>query len=142
MAKKRAQQQIPAGPHSLALRLDVMGITAYMTKPAIEELISQLKRISEAAPEELYDVHIAMHFGGWSGEGDYIPPSFGHHDGLGPVVKKLRNENNQLKAGMSQQEIEIGITPDEAYRPFDITIMHVTPEVVQKVTAQNNELDF
>ncbi|MEI9421872.1 hypothetical protein O7A70_11890 [Mesorhizobium sp. Cs1299R1N1] len=132
---KKTAKKMSAGPHSLALRLDVMGVTAYMTKAAIEELIKELVRISASDPEELHDVHVAMHFGGWTPSGEYIAPSFGHHHGLGTILTKLRNE--QLKDGMTKAEIDRDITPDEAYRAFDITIMHVSPEVVQRVTIEN-----
>ncbi len=128
-----------AGPHSLALRLDVMGITAYMTKEAIVELAGELLRISAADPNQFYDIHVAMHFGGWNADGDYVAPSFGHHDGLLPIMSELRNRI--LKDETTDRDLEQGITPDMAYRPFDITIMHVTPEVVQKAVAENEPVE-
>ena len=132
---KQPERTKSAGPHSLALRLDVMGITAYMTKDAIIELAAELLRISDADPNKFHDVHVAMHFGGWSADDEYVAPSFGHHDGLGRVITDLRNK--LLKDGLSERDIEQGISPDMAYRPFDITIMHVTPEVIEKVVAEN-----
>ncbi|UCI17631.1 hypothetical protein FJ970_21285 [Mesorhizobium sp. B2-1-8] len=38
---------------------------------------------------------------------------------------------------MTKAEIERDITPDEAYRAFDTTIMHVSPEVAQRVALEN-----
>lgn len=126
------------GPRSLALRADALGITAYMTRPAIEELIRQLRIICDTDPGELRDVHVAMHFSGWDEEGNYVPPSFGHHDGLGPILRNVRN--GTFADEVTDRDRAQGVTPDMMYRAFDITIMHVSADIVEKVVTENDKI--
>ena len=67
--------QTVAGPGSIAIRTDVLGMTTHMTKDAIDELAHRLLIISKAYPKDCYEVHLGMSFNQFDASDELIWPS-------------------------------------------------------------------
>ncbi|MEP6565321.1 MAG: hypothetical protein ABJB10_09285 [Mesorhizobium sp.] len=115
------------GRPDVSLLLDASSVTVYMTRTALEDLAAELIRISKADPKECYEVHVGMHFSRFDSNDNHMQPAVKFGDGLGKIISKMGNDrlNESIASG--------AIDADYSLSPFEVTIMHVSPEMVQEV---------
>jgi hypothetical protein len=46
----------------MALHIDCTGLTVYMTREALQKLAAELSRISDAPPQECFEIHLRSAF--------------------------------------------------------------------------------
>lgn len=117
----------------LAIRVGVDGVTVYMTREAMQRLVSDLNRVLEADPSEFYETHVGMLFSSFAADGTYRTPHVSFEDGLGAIISEKREAH--LRASIEAGEADADMTP----APFEVTLMHVSREVVEKAAALPDE---
>lgn len=116
------------GPGSITMILGAHELKLYMTRAALEELSAKLLVISKAPPDECYEVHVGMHFSRFDERDNFIAPSIRFDDDLRPVIEAIRRKD---LADLRQDH------PDAVLSPFELTIMHVSPEAVAEEADRN-----
>ncbi|MEQ1942567.1 hypothetical protein ABMA32_09130 [Mesorhizobium sp. VNQ89] len=115
---------------SVAMLTDWSGAKVYMTRPALRELAAELLRISEADPKECFEVHLSILFSHFGANNEYLAPRARFANGLGPVFERI-----QRKVWLDE--------PDSgkwnAGSGFDVTIMHIPPEMVGEEVGRPDE---
>lgn len=117
----------------IAIRVNASGVTLYMTRLAMKQLVADLSRVLEADPAEFFETHVGMLFSSFDAEGTHRTPHVSFEDGLGRITSAIRwaELSKEIEAG----EMDADVTP----APFEITFMHVSREVVAEAAAHSDE---
>ena len=117
----------------IAIRVNASGVTVYMTRLAMKQLVADLNRILEADPAELYETHVGMLFSSFDADQNHRTPHVSFEDGLGQVI-------SGIGWAKLRQELEAGeMVADAVPAPFEITFMHASREVVADAAAHSDE---
>ena len=115
---------------TMALHIDCTGLTVYMTREALQKLAAELSRISEAPPQECFEIHVRSAFSQFDENDDYASPTLKSSDGLAAVIEGMH-------AAAVKDAIQQGKAPPDALpSPFELTFMHVGAEAVKQVAMQ------
>ena len=117
----------------ISIHVNLSGVTIYMTRRALEKLSADLKRVLEADPSEFYETHVGSLFSSFESDGTHRTPHISFADGMGKVISEMREAN--LKESIEAGEADVDMTP----APFEITLMHVSPEVVAEAAMLLDE---
>ena len=110
----------------LTTHVSAFGATVYMNKPALQKLIAELQRISDADPNECYEVHIGRLFSYFLDNDSLETPPVVYHDDLQEILADIAK-------GVLADEIKSGSLPSGAIvTPFEVTIMHVSDDSLMK----------
>ncbi|MDX8503403.1 hypothetical protein RFM99_34165 [Mesorhizobium sp. VK4C] len=119
--------------NTMALYIDCTGLTVYMTRDALRKLAAELSRISEAPPQECFEIHVRSAFSEFDENDNYSSPALKSGNGLAAMIEGMH-------AAVVQDAIQRGEEPADALpSPFELTFMHVSPEVVEKVATQPDD---
>lgn len=125
----------PNAEPEIATRIDQDGATVYLTREAVVELVEQLKRLADAEPEACCELHLGMHFSRWTG-GQHKRPAVVFAD----EVPSRFEASRQLRF---RQDVSRGdIDHDTMLEPFEITLMHVSREVVSTISSEGDNYDL
>ncbi len=122
----------PENGTSLITNISAYGAMVYLNKKALKKLISALERISEAAPEECYEVHINQEFSYFDDNEELIIPPVKYESGLEDVFHKLF-EQDMLEEKAKGENVEGASKP-----PFQVTLMHVSDKALSEEAQTNN----
>jgi hypothetical protein len=117
-------------PNTMAMYIDCTGLTVYMTRDALRRLAAELSRISEAPPQEFFEIHVRSAFSHFDENDNYSSPALKSGDGLAAMIEGMHAAivNDAIRRGEE--------SADALPSPFELTFMHVSPEVVEKVATQ------
>jgi len=119
--------------NTTAWYIDCTGLTVYMTRDALQKLAAELSRISEAPPQECYEVHVRSAFSEFDENDNYSSPALKSGNGLAALIEGMH-------AAVIKDAIQRGEKSADALpSPFELTFMHVSPEVVEKVAMQPDD---
>ncbi|RWD69754.1 hypothetical protein [Mesorhizobium sp.] len=119
--------------NTTAFYIDCTGLTVYMTRDALQKLASELSRISEAPPQECFEIHVRSAFSQFDENDNYSSPVLRSGDGLAAMIEGMH-------AAIVQDAIQRGEEPADALpSPFELTFMHVGPEGIEKVATQADD---
>lgn len=115
---------------TMALHIDCTGLTVYMTREALQKLPAELSRISDAPPQECFEIHLRSAFSQFDENENYAGPAFKSSDGLAALLEGMH-------AAAVKDAIQRGEAPPDALpSPFELTFMHVGAEAVKQVATQ------
>ncbi|RWC64016.1 hypothetical protein [Mesorhizobium sp.] len=114
---------------SMAIYMDFTGLKVYMTRDALKKLADELLRISQAPPEECFEVHVRSVFSRFDKDDNYISPQFKASSGLAATIEQMHAKI--ISDGIRRGEYLPGDLPS----PFELTFMHVSTEAVKDVTT-------
>ncbi|PWJ92571.1 hypothetical protein C8D77_102344 [Mesorhizobium loti] len=115
---------------TMALYIDCTGLTVYMTRDALRKLATELTRISEAPPQDCFEIHVRSAFSHFDEYDNYASPSFKSSGGLAAMIEGMH-------AAVVNDAIQRGEAPPDALpSPFELTFMHVGAEAVKEVATQ------
>ncbi len=113
----------------MTMHLDYAELKVYMTRDALRSLAERLLAISEASPEDCYEVHVRSAFSDFDTEENYVCPPLKSSGGVKELLDSLHRE-------ALRQAIESGEEPPYAHpSPFELTFMHVSPEAVREAAT-------
>ncbi|TPI22010.1 hypothetical protein [Mesorhizobium sp. B4-1-1] len=119
--------------NTMALYIDCTGLTVYMTRDALQKLAAELSRISEAPPQEFFEIHVRSAFSHFDENDNHSSPAFKSRNGLAALIEAMH-------AAVIKDAIQRGEESADALpSPFELTFMHVSPEVVEKVATQPDD---
>ncbi len=129
MAARIQDEYRPDKGELLTTHVSAFGATVYMNKPALQKLIVELQRVSEADPKDCHEVHIGRLFSYFLDNDSLETPPVVYHDGL-----------QEILAGKTEraltEEVTSGWLPgDSSVSPFEVTIMHVSDDSLMKDAA-------
>lgn len=120
-------------PDTMTLLLDYTGLKLYMTREALQQLAAKLIRISEAPPEECYEVHVRSAFSEFDANDNLAEPPLKASGELRAILDKLHKE-------AVDQAIQEGEAPEGSQPvPFELTFMHISPEAVREAAAWSDD---
>jgi len=117
----------------IAIRVSASGVTVYMTRLAMKQLVADLNRVLEADPAEFFETHVGMLFSSFDADENYRTPHLSFEDGMGQITSDIRW--TELRQEIAAGEMDADVT----LAPFEITFMHVSREVVAEVAAHSDE---
>jgi hypothetical protein len=126
-------ERVEATTDEVAIRVNASGVTVYMTRLAIKQLVADLNRVLEADPAEFFETHLGMLFSSFAADGTYRTPHLSFEVDLGQITSDIRWA--ALKREIEAGELDADVTP----APFEITFMHVSREAVAEAAAHSDE---
>ena len=115
---------------TMALHIDCTSLTVYMTREALQKLAAELSRISDAPPQECFEIHLRSAFSQFDENENHASPAFKSSDGLAALLEGMH-------AAAVRDAIQRGEAPPDALpSPFELTFMHVGAEAVKQVAMQ------
>ena len=118
---------------SMSMLMEWSGAKIYMTRPALRELAEKLLQISEADPEECYEVHLKSFFSHWDADENLIGPRTRFANGLAPHFDRTQRDfwSGEIESG----ELECSVGGPG----FDVTIMHIPAKAVAEEAGRPDE---
>lgn len=116
-------------PDSITMYLDYTGLTVYMTRDALREFAERLLTISEAPPEECFEIHVRSAFSEFDAEENYVRPPLKSSGGVKALLEDMHEE--AVRDAIEQGEEPPYVQPS----PFELTFMHVSAEAVRDAAA-------
>lgn len=126
-------RRVEPATDEIAIRVNADGVTVYMTRLALKQLVADLNRVLDAAPNELYETHVGMLFSSFDADDNHRTPHVSFEDGLGQIISRISRA--KLRREVDAGEIDAGAVT----APFEITFMHVSREVVSDAAAHSDE---
>ena len=118
---------------SMSMLMEWSGVKIYMTRPALRELAEKLVHISEADPEECYEVHLGSFFSHWDADQNLVDPRTRFASGLAPHFDRAQRE-------FWSGEIEKGAREWSDGAPgFDVSIMHIPAKAIAEEGQRPDE---
>lgn len=109
------------------------GVTVYMTRLAMKQLVADLNRVLAADPTDFYETHVGMLFSSFDADETHRTPHLSFENGLGPIISGIRSA--ELRQEIKTGAVDADVTP----APFEITFMHVSREIVAAAAARPDE---
>jgi hypothetical protein len=113
----------------MTTHVSAFGATVYMNKAALQKLIVELQRISDADPEECYEVHIGRLFSYFLDNDSLETPPVVYHDGLQEILA------GKAESAMAKEVAASWLPGDASVTPFEVSIMHVSDDSLRKDAA-------
>ncbi len=116
----------------LTTNVSAYGATVYLNKKALKELIVALERISEAPPEECFEVHMNQEFSYFDSDDDLVSPPVKYESGLEEVFQA------KFEQDMAGEEDKGESVEGASKPPFQVTLMHVSDKALLEEAQLTN----
>jgi hypothetical protein len=135
MSAKGLKKRFTNGNASLSTHVSSYGATVYLNRDALKLLIDELQRISDAEPKECYEIHVSRYFSYFDERELFVVPPVKYAAGLEEIFEAIFDKDVE-----SERDLR---TPAErvARTPFEVTIMHVSDEALERDANENNPIE-